>query len=113
MIYSNSEIGALQKVLVHRPDSGIARVSPKRAEELLFDDIVYLPKMQEEHDEFTAVIKAFLGEETVLEVQDMVVQALAADRVARAGLISRVVDYEEMPSLWKGKLTALLYLLEI
>ena len=54
-IQVSSEIAALKKVIVHRPDEGIARVSPKRAEDLLFDDIVYLPQMQNEHDIFTRV----------------------------------------------------------
>jgi len=107
MIYANSEIGTLKKVLVHRPDAGIARVSPKRAEELLFDDIVYLPKMQEEHDQFTAVIKAFIGDEAVLEVQDMLVESLAADQALRGELVDKVVDYEEMPSKWKDILLGL------
>ena len=63
MINVNSEIGKLNMVLVHRPDDGISRISPKRAEELLFDDIVYLPKMKEEHDVFTRVLKLFVGDE--------------------------------------------------
>jgi len=30
----SSEIGELKRVIVHRPDEGIERISPKRAEEL-------------------------------------------------------------------------------
>ena len=71
MINVSSEIGKLKRVIVHRPDEGIARVSPKKAEELLFDDIVHLPRMQEEHDVFTAVLRAFLGEENVLEAEQL------------------------------------------
>ena len=69
----SSEIGQLKRVIVHRPDDGIERISPKRAEELLFDDIVYLPQMQEEHDIFTSVLKAFLGEDNVLETQQLTI----------------------------------------
>jgi len=107
MIYTNSEIGTLKKVLVHRPDEGIARISPKRAEELLFDDIVHLPKMQEEHDEFTAILKAFLGEDAVKEVEDLLTEALEEDRGKRKLLVERIIDFEEMPSLWIDKLLAL------
>ena len=57
MLNVNSEIGALQKVIIHRPDDGIARISPKKAEELLFDDIVHLPQMREEHDIFISSVK--------------------------------------------------------
>ena len=72
----SSEIGVLKRVIVHRPDIGIERISPKRAEELLFDDIVYLPQMQNEHDVFTDILKAFLGEENVLETQTLLAEAL-------------------------------------
>lgn len=97
MIYVNSEIGKLRTVLVHRPDSGIARVSPKRAEELLFDDIVHLPKMQEEHDIFVQVLNAFLGEENVKEIQDLLEESIAANHSHRMELIEWVVDFEELP----------------
>jgi arginine deiminase len=39
----SNEIGELKKVIIHRPDEGISRISPKRAAELLFDDIVHWP----------------------------------------------------------------------
>ncbi len=93
----SSEIGTLKKVLVHRPDEGIDRISPKRAEELLFDDIVYLPKMLEEHNVFTDVLKMFLGEENVLEVEDLLEEALGADDQKRIFLINTITNYEELP----------------
>lgn len=96
MINVNSEIGKLKMVLVHRPDEGISRISPKRAEELLFDDIVYLPKMKEEHDVFTRVLKLFIGEENVREVQDLLEEALGEQESVRKDLLKRVVDYEEL-----------------
>ena len=65
-IYVDSEFGRLKKVIVHRPDEGIARITPKRAGELLFDDIVHLPNMQEEHVIFIHVLKAFLGHERLI-----------------------------------------------
>ena len=48
IINVSSEIDPLKKVIVHRPDDGIERISPKKAEELLFDDIVHLFQMQAE-----------------------------------------------------------------
>ena len=97
-VYCNSEIGKLLKVIVHRPDEGISRISPKDAEELLFDDIVYLPQMQREHDIFTAVLKSFLGEENVLFISTLLAEALAADETKKAELIRMIIDYEELPS---------------
>lgn len=107
MISVNSEIGKLKMVLVHRPDDGISRISPKRAEELLFDDIVYLPKMKEEHDSFTRILKLFVGEENVKEVQDLLEEALATSEEVRADLIKRVVEYEELAASMIESLEAL------
>jgi len=107
MISVNSEIGNLRKVLVHRPDRGIARISPKRAEELLFDDIVYVPQMIDEHKTFTDVLSAFIGPQNVLEVEQLIKTALSADPTRRTELIRNVVDYEELPSSYSDILLAL------
>ncbi|MFK7773614.1 MAG: arginine deiminase family protein [Saprospiraceae bacterium] len=101
----SSEIGQLKRVIVHRPDEGIERISPKRAEELLFDDIVYLPQMQEEHDIFTSVLKAFLGEENVLETQQLIFEALENDSDGRSEIIDMIIDFEELPLSFKDKLS--------
>ena len=74
-----SEIAPLRRVIVHRPDEGISRITPKRAEELLFDDIVHLPKMQEEHDVFTDILKSFLQPQNVLEVEQLLEEAISTD----------------------------------
>ena len=37
-----SEIGALRRVLVHTPDSGLGKVVPSKAQDWLFADIVHL-----------------------------------------------------------------------
>ena len=97
-VFCSSEIAPLRRVIVHRPDEGIARISPKDAEELLFDDIVHLPNMQEEHDVFTAVLRAFLGKENVLETQQLLAEALGADEESKQWMINEIIDYEELPS---------------
>ena len=107
MVNVNSEIGKLKMVLVHRPDEGISRVSPKRAEELLFDDIVYLPKMIEEHDAFTRILKLFVGEDNVKEVQDLLEEALGENESIRKNIINLIVEYEECPKIIIGKLEKL------
>jgi arginine deiminase len=103
-IQVSSEIGKLKRVIVHRPDEGIARISPKRANELLFDDIVHLPQMQEEHDVFTGVLRAFLGEANVLETRQLLAGAIAADAATKAWVIDEIVDYEELPESLKKTL---------
>ncbi|MCF8237165.1 MAG: arginine deiminase [Saprospiraceae bacterium] len=106
-IHVSSEIGTLKRVMVHRPDAGIARISPKRASELLFDDIVHLPQMQEEHDIFTAVLEAFLGKENVLESHQLLLESLQHDRDTRDEVIRMIIDYEELPKSYVQMLSDL------
>jgi len=96
-IFVNSEIAPLKRVIVHQPDPGISRVTPKEAGDLLFDDIVHLPKMQEEHIIFCDVLKAFLGAENVLETQVLLEEALAIDHRNREEMLDLIIDFEELP----------------
>jgi arginine deiminase len=100
-IIVSSEIAPLKRVIVHRPDEGVARISPKRAEELLFDDIVHLPRMQSEHDIFTDILRAFIGKENVLETQQLLLEALTRDSEAKKEMLDYIVDYEELPKRYK------------
>ena len=52
-----SEIKPLKKVLLHRPGNELLNLTPDTLQELLFDDIPYLPVAQKEHDEFARVLK--------------------------------------------------------
>ena len=47
-----SEIGKLKAVLLHRPGKELERLTPEFLHELLFDDIPWLKRMQQEHDLF-------------------------------------------------------------
>lgn len=102
-----SEIGALQRVIVHRPDAGIARISPRHAGELLFDDIVHLPKMQEEHDIFTSVLAQFIGRSNVLEIKDLILESLRADPKAREHFMGYIASFEELPASFVAELNAM------
>ncbi len=106
-VHVPSEIGALQRVIVHRPDFGIARISPRQAGELLFDDIVHLPKMQEEHDIFTNVLSQFIGRENVLEVNDLILECLKADPKAREHFMGYIANFEELPKQYVDELNAM------
>ena len=97
-IQVSSEIGKLKRVITHRPDEGISRISPRRAEELLFDDIVHLPQMQTEHDIFTDVLRGFIGNDNVLETRQLLVEALGTDAITKQDMLERIIDYEEQPA---------------
>jgi arginine deiminase len=79
----SSETGTLQKVLIHRPDIGIEKVTPSRATYLLYEDIVFLPKMQEEHDVFTECLSLFLGKENVIDIQILLKEVLEDEGIKR------------------------------
>jgi arginine deiminase len=106
-IHVSSEIGTLKRVIVHRPDEGIARISPRRAEELLFDDIVHLPQMQTEHDIFTDVLRGFLGNDNVLETRQLLAEALAVDADTKQEMLEKIIDYEEQPQSYVKMLSDL------
>ncbi len=56
-IHNFSEIGKLNKVLLHRPGKELEKLTPNNFERLLFDDIPYLQVAQAEHDRFAEVLK--------------------------------------------------------
>jgi arginine deiminase len=98
LVHVSSEIGQLQKVIIHKPDVGICRISPKRSAELLFDDIVHLPLMQYEHEIFGKILALFLGSENVLEVETLLLEAIAESTEEKDKLIEWVARHEELPT---------------
>ncbi len=71
-----SDIASLKEVMIHRPDNGISRMVPSQMEELLFDDLVFLKRMQSEHDVFTDLLRAFLGKEHVHDTLHLLANVL-------------------------------------
>ena len=106
-IQVNSEIAPLRRVLVHRPDAGTASITPQRAEEMLFDDIVYLPQMQREHDTFTELLRRFIGKDGVIEVAQLLAETIAASEEATRESLEMIVSWEELPGSYVDKLIAL------
>ena len=47
-----SEITRLKKVLLHRPEMSLKRLTPRNFEDLLFDDVLRVERAAQEHDEF-------------------------------------------------------------
>jgi arginine deiminase len=88
-----SEIGRLRKVLVHRPGKEIETVVPEAANDLLFEDILFTAKAQEEHDSLCHVLQKY-GVET-LDTQDLLIEALEASRPQeREELVSCIFSLE-------------------
>ena len=91
----NSEIQTLTKVIVHEPDNGIDHVSPEIAEELLYDDIVFLPRMIEEHYTFTQTLRMLLGDDNVCDIQQLL-QDILKDEAVRNELLQYIYDTEDL-----------------
>src|SRR3954470_13801150 len=68
----SSEVGKLHKVIVHRPGLEHARLTPSNAEELLFDDVLWVSRAKAEHDMFCEAmrdrgVEVFLAETLLTE----------------------------------------------
>ncbi len=60
-----SEVGTLRRLFVHSPDKGIGRILPSKAQDWLFDDIVHLPTMRQEYDQYLLLLLYFLDPDKV------------------------------------------------
>lgn len=56
-IHNFSEIGKLNRVLLHRPGAELEALTPDTLDKLLFDDIPFLSVAQKEHDLFAQLLK--------------------------------------------------------
>src|SRR5579875_2781861 len=84
-----SEVGTLHTVIVHRPGREHTRLTPTNAEELLFDDVIWVKRAKEEHDAFCEIMRD-RGVE-VLEVQQLLSDVLSIT-AARSWVLDRVLD---------------------
>src|SRR5262249_32672140 len=71
----HSEVGRLRRVMVHRPGLEHTRLTPSNAEELLFDDVIWVARAKAEHDMFCEVmrdrgIEVFEAEQLLAEALD-------------------------------------------
>jgi arginine deiminase len=57
MFRVESEVGRLRQVILHRPDLELKRLTPGNAADLLFDDVLWVSRAQEEHDAFVSVLR--------------------------------------------------------
>ncbi|MDF2095379.1 arginine deiminase [Aquibaculum arenosum] len=53
----HSEVGKLRRVLVHRPGTALARLTPANREALLFDDVIWVKQARVEHLTFVDAMR--------------------------------------------------------
>ena len=79
----HSEVGRLRRVMVHRPGLEHSRLTPSNAEDLLFDDVIWVARAKAEHDMFVEAMRS-RGVEVFL-AEKLLAEALAkpeADKLA-------------------------------
>ena len=79
-LHVGSEVGRLRRVLLHRPGLSLQRLTPANVEELLFDDVLWVRKAGEQHDEFVELLRdrdveVLMLEELLAETLDLAPQA--------------------------------------
>jgi arginine deiminase len=100
---AQSEVGTLRTVLVHRPDLAHERLSPANCRELLFDDVLWVRRAQQEFDAFVDVMRD-TGVEVLL-LHDLLAETVE-DAGAREWLLSRRLRPEEVTAVFSRELIA-------
>lgn len=53
----DSEVGRLRRAILHRPDLELKRLTPSNRDDLLFDDVLWVKRAEEEHDGFADTLR--------------------------------------------------------
>src|SRR5690349_24566743 len=88
-----SEVGNLRKVLVCAPGLAHRRLTPANADDLLFDDVLWVENAQRDHADFVNKLTG-LGVE-VVELHDLLAKTMEIPE-AKAWLLDRKVIANEV-----------------
>ena len=89
----HSEVGTLRKVLVCAPGLAHRRLTPTNADDLLFDDVMWVDNAQRDHADFVNKLRG-RGVE-VVELHDLLAQTMAQPE-ARSWLLDRKIVPNEV-----------------
>jgi arginine deiminase len=105
-----SEVGRLHRVVLHRPDLELRRLTPSNKDELLFDDVLWVERARQEHDAFADALRE-RGIEVLL--LDQLLTDVLGIGAARNPVVTQTVDLVDAgprlgPELaaWLGDLPA-------
>ena len=87
---NSAEVGKLRKVIVHRPELSLKRLTPSNHDDLLFDDVLWVERARWEHDQFVAAMRG-RGVQVFL-LLDLLGEALTASEEARRKVIEQVAS---------------------
>jgi arginine deiminase len=88
-LYVGSEVGTLRRVVLHRPDLELKRLTPRNRDALLFDDVLWVKRARQEHDAFADTL-ADRGVE-VLYLHRLLAEVLEAEEVCEE-VIGRTLE---------------------
>jgi len=86
----HSEVGRLRRVMVHRPGTALARLTPSNCRELLFDDVLWVKQARVEHMTFVDVMR-YRGVEVVF-LREMLTETMRIPEARRWLLDRRISD---------------------
>ncbi|RVU54156.1 arginine deiminase [Anaerosphaera multitolerans] len=89
VINVTSEINPLEKVLIHRPGRELLNLTPDTLEKLLFDDIPFLKRAQEEHDAFAEILRDEGIE--VVYLEDLMAETLTQNKDLRETFLKQFI----------------------
>jgi len=89
----DSEVGTLRRVILHRPDLELRRLTPTNIRDLLFDDVLWVKRARQEHDAFADALRE-RGIEVLL-FGDLL-QETMRDATARAWLVERAATQRQL-----------------
>jgi arginine deiminase len=84
----HSEVGKLRKVMVHRPDLELKRLTPANHDDLLFDDVLWVRRARQQHDQFADLVRD-RGTEVVY-LEELLAETLAVPE-GRTWVLDRAV----------------------
>ncbi|MBO2438970.1 arginine deiminase [Actinomadura nitritigenes] len=105
MFTVSSEVGRLRRVLLHRPDLELLRLTPANKDDLLFDDVLWARRARQEHDVFADALR-----ERGVQVHylaDLLAETLELDE-ARAEVLDRTASEAALGATLAGPVRAVL-----
>lgn len=85
-----SEVGTLRRVLLHRPDLSLQRLTPSNRHRFLFDEVLWVRRAREDHDAFADVLEERGAE--VLHLSDLLAETLDDPEARKWVLDERVSE---------------------
>src|SRR3954454_19999650 len=82
----HSEVGKLRRVIIHRPDLELKRLTPNNHDDLLFDDVLWVRRARQQHDAFGDLLRD-------RGVEVLYLETLLAETLAQADARKWVLDH--------------------